>query len=107
MSLIRVWRHLIGSFHFTNACSYFHCSSPLFNLKILKIFFDFNLLTFLLMDSILTHRYIELENQFQELSIHFDTCTYTFNDCNFMYITALCTKIALSTQCNSKEYSKG
>ena len=61
----------------SSPCSFslFHCSSPLSKYKKTpKIFLDFNLLTFLPMDSTSTHYCSNLKIRFKELSINlFDT----------------------------------
>ena len=60
---------------FPNTSSSFHRSFPLFKSKnIKKISFDFNLLTFLPMDSTLTLHCSKFKSEFEELSINlFDT----------------------------------
>ena len=57
--------HLIAHIHLLPFINHLH----FLNLKIPKIFLDFNILTFLHMDSTLTHHYSKFQNKFKELNI--------------------------------------
>ena len=78
-SLKGVWKNLIGKCHF-----YAHLLLSIdhfrfLNLKMPQKFLDFNLLTFLPIDSTSTCHFSNLQIRFEELNI-----IYTFNNCIFI-----------------------
>ena len=66
------------------------------NLKLPKLFLDFNLWILISMDSTSLATFLNFKTEFEELSIIFDTWTWVFNDHNFIHITYVYAKSCIA-----------